>query len=64
MGGLIHDPLLLDVGDKVYHENYFGDYILRFLFDNLFMILVLNILLSMVSGVIIDTFAALKDQLF
>ena len=64
LGGMINDPLLLNVGDKEYHEKYFGDYILRFLFDNLFVILVLYILLSMVSGVIIDTFAALKDQLF
>ena len=36
---------------------------MRFFFDNIFFILVMNIMINIVSGIIINNFGSLRDEL-
>ena len=56
IGGFLSPPYDVYATDEVL-------LLIRFLFDNFFNILVLIIMLNIVSGIIIDTFGELREQL-
>jgi hypothetical protein len=45
------------------HPNDLGYFMIRFLFDNLYFILLMIIMINIVSGIIIDTFGTLREEL-
>ena len=51
------------IGDRLLHPDYDGpDYWTRMIFDMLFFLVVIIVLLSIIFGIIIDTFAQLRNQ--
>ena len=63
LGGMLFDPLKEATNgvDKLYYTKYFYNYFYRWIYDNLFMVFIRTILLTMVMGIIIDKFGELKD---
>lgn len=59
---MIIDPDLDNMGYSQHYKEEFTKYLVRFFFDNIYLIAVVKIIVAMVQGIIVDQFANLKDE--
>ncbi len=59
---MIKDPDLDNLTYSEYYKEGFNKYLIRFFFDNIYLIAVVKIIVAMVQGIIVDQFASLKDE--